>query len=185
MADDVTADDEMGPYGDFDLKSRFQDISPEDVDNFVQQQRNKSTVRKTKGDTKVLHDWLKRNGDFRDMSEIPAQDLNIFLSRFFLSVRTLENNEYEPTTLRGMLSSFNRYLKEQKSSIDLIQDKDFHHCREVLQAKMKQLKSKGLGNRKNRAEPFSTEDVNLLKSKGLLGAGKKLSMLKIDKTHRS
>lgn len=40
--------------------------------------------------------------------------------------------------------------------------------------KMKELKSKGLGSKKNknRADPFTADEIQMLYSKGELGAGK-------------
>ena len=37
-------------------------------------------------------------GEFRDISEICAEDLNILLARYFLSVRKNDGEEYEPGT---------------------------------------------------------------------------------------
>ena len=42
---------------------------------------------------------------------MPPPELDAYLSRFLLSVRKKSGNEYEPTTLRGIIASVERYLK--------------------------------------------------------------------------
>jgi len=49
---------------------------------------------------------------------------------------------------------------------------DFATLREVLAAKMKELKSLGKGNLPNAAQPFNDEDIRILVQKDLLGASK-------------
>lgn len=54
---------------------------------------------------------------------------------------------------------------------DLKKDDTFNHSRKVLEAKRKQLKKVGKGNKKNRAEALDSEEVKQLYNKQLIGAG--------------
>jgi hypothetical protein len=47
----------------------------------------------------------------------------------------------------------------EKNGANILQDKEFHHCRELLTAKRKRLKSQGLGNKRRKADPFSSDDI--------------------------
>ena len=64
----------------------------------------------------------------------------------------------------------------EKNGANILQDKEFHHCRELLTAKRKRLKSQGLGNKRRKADPFSSDDIDLLFQKKLLGTGKFLKI---------
>ena len=77
--------------------------------------------------------------------------------------------DFEPLALRGLYSSFNRHLKECKYSISVIDDIAFECKRKCLEAKNKQLKKKGKGNRPNAAEALSDDEINILYGKNLLG----------------
>ena len=77
--------------------------------------------------------------------------------------------DFEPSSLRGMFSSFNRHLKECKYAISVIEDVAFEHARKCLEAKNKQLKKEDKGNRPNAAEPLSDDEINILYEKNLLG----------------
>ena len=139
---------------------------------FVEDMKNQNTVRKTASDCRLLYKWLADHGnELRWIHAIPAVDLDLLMARFFLSVRKTDGNEYEPDTLKSFQSSFARTLSEAGYEHDIHKSPAFKHSRDVLAAKRKQLKGKGLGNRKNRADPFTKDELNLLWDKGILGAG--------------
>ena len=110
------------------------------------------------------------------MESIPVAELNQYLARLFLSVRSQKNEEYEPDSLKSIQSSISRYLME-KNGTNILQDKEFHHSREVLAAKRKHLKSQGLGNKKRKADPFTSTEIDLLFEKNLLGTSKFLKYM--------
>ena len=146
---------------------RFLHVSSDDTSRFIDEMKNNNTKMKTKNYMKILSEWL--HGD----NELRAVDQN--LARFFLSVRSKKNEEYESDSLKAIQSSVSRYLME-KNGTNILQDKEFHHCREVLTAKRKLLKSQGLGNKRRKADPFSSDDIDLLFQKKLLGTGKFLKI---------
>ena len=51
------------------------------------------------------------------MEEIPPKELNAYISEFIITVRKKDNNEdYEPSSLRSLMASFERYLKKKNST---------------------------------------------------------------------
>jgi hypothetical protein len=130
---------------------------------------------KTKSDMKILSEWLHGDNELRAVEDIPAAELDQYLAIFYLSVRSKKNEEYEPDSLKAIQSSVSRYLME-KNGTNILQDKEFHHCREVLTAKRKLLKSQGLGNKRRKSDPFSSDDIDLLFQKKLLGTDKFLKI---------
>ena len=78
---------------------------------------------------------------------------------------------YEPDTLTGVQNSIDRHLKDLKIHVDIKKDETFSHSRRVLEAKRKELKGQGKGNKKNKAEPLDSDDIQKMYEKQVLGAG--------------
>ena len=95
--------------------------------------------------------------------------LNTYICEFLLSVTKKDGNEYEPTTLRGFISSLDRYLKEKNSKISIIKDTEFEKSRKTLKSKQQQLKSLGLGNKPKAAEVLQDEHLQKMYEKRVLG----------------
>ena len=120
---------------------------------------------------KIFTEWLATNNEFRRIEEISPKDLDNYLARFFLTVRSKKGEEYEPDTIKAIQTSVSRYLLE-KTNWNIIKDREFQHSRDMLKAKRKQLKRKGMGNKKRKADPFTPAEIDILFNKGLLGTGK-------------
>ena len=83
----------------------------------------------------MLERFLKTKDEDRKIEDIPAAELNEFISEFIISVRTKDGNEYEPTSLRSLMASFERHLKKKGYSASIINDLVFEKTRKVLQFK--------------------------------------------------
>ncbi|XP_052772210.1 uncharacterized protein LOC128211451 [Mya arenaria] len=152
---------------------------------FIEAKKNKATVTKTRSDMKKVNDWLNDDGETRQIKDIPPKELDILLSRFLLSVKktklSAEANgpaatNFEPSTLRGILSSVKRHLSENEYEGDVMGGKEFKLTRDTLKAKCVDLKEKGLGNKKQRADPFTSSEIQQLYEKELLGAASPISL---------
>ena len=157
--------------------SRFKSVTSEDVSNFVRDNENKKTAAKTKQHVKLVTEYFTSVGEDRDLHDIPPHDLDPLLSRFFLAVRQKNGKEYEPGTLRDILSSIQRHLNRQSYGILLTEDIRFQAMRETLRSKQKELKSQGLGNRAKKAEALTSEEVDMLYLHGQLGLSSPGSLL--------
>lgn len=73
--------------------------------------------------------------------------------------------------MSGVQNSIDRHLKDLKINVDIKKHEAFSHSRRVLEAKRKDLKSQGKGNKKNRAEPLDSDEIQKLYEKQILGAG--------------
>lgn len=69
----------------FPSNERFIPVTTEDTDNFIASNRNKNTNYKTKSDMKIFNDWLLATEEYRDVTDIPAVELDSLLARFYLS----------------------------------------------------------------------------------------------------
>ena len=88
------------------------------------------------------------------------------MAQFLLSVRKCTNTEnldyisrqYEPSTLLAIQTSIFRYLRDNNHKYNIKQDQQFRHSRQVLIAKMKELKQLGKGNRPKASEAFIADE---------------------------
>ena len=138
------------------------------VEEFILEHENKNTAQKTDRDVRLLERFLKTKDEDRKIEDIPAAELNEFISEFIISVRTKDGNEYEPTSLRSLVASFERHLKKQGYSASIINDLVFEKTRKVLQSKQKQLKKQGKGNKPKASVALTSEELKILYEKGLL-----------------
>ena len=88
------------------------------------------------------------------------------MSKFFISVRKQNDTEYEPGTLSGFQRSFQRYLHEEGSLINILKDNEFSKSREVFAAKRKNLVRQGKGNCPNATRELTEADEDALFENG-------------------
>ena len=151
---------------------RFVVMSNEDTDTFLKENVNKNTVYKTRSDLKIFKEWALANNEHREIQDIPAIELDALLARFYLGLRKKDGSEYELNAIGSIQNSIDRYLKDMKVNFSIKRDSTFSHSNRVLMAKRKSLKAQGKGNKSKRAEALTKEEIAILYSKKILGAGK-------------
>ena len=80
--------------------------------------------------------------------KIPESELDGILQRFFAELRKQDGGEYEPDSLRTMLASLDRFLRDKGRLYSILKDKSFEGCRKLLNGKAIKLREKGMGKRK-------------------------------------
>ena len=108
------------------------------------------------------------------------------LGRFFLGIRKRKAQgaekeedkdeqefQYEPTTLTSFQRSIHRHLRDNNYPLDIIHATEFQSSRDMLQAKIKELKKMGKGNKPQKAEAFTESDIMKMRQAGVLGSGNK------------
>ena len=148
-----------------------------EIQEFIEDNKNPNTKRKTISDLKQLLIFKDNLGDRRCLEEMPAQELDCLLSRFFFSLKKADGTDYEPGSLTSYQSSFMRYLKEKGYPHNIRTDQLFYSSNQVIAAKRKTLKQAGKGLRPNKSEPFTKDEVEILFEKKILGKG----IMNIDK----
>ena len=148
--------------------SRFKPLD-KPIEEYITDQENKNTRAKTQRDVKLLTAFLLEKNEQRKIEEIQPEELNRYVSEFIVSVKRKGGQDYEPSSLRGLFSSFNRYLKERNYSASIIEDIVFDQARKCLEARSTQLKKEGKGNKPNAAEALTDVEENILYEKNLLG----------------
>ena len=72
---------------------------------------------------------LSPRNELRKVEEIPALELNKYICEFIISVRTKDGKDYEPSSLRSLLASFERHLKKNSYSASIMNDLVFEETR--------------------------------------------------------
>ena len=114
------------------MSERFLSLNDTDVDDFIEEEENINTKKKTELDLALVNSFIFKEKENRRLEEIPPQELDLYLSKFILAVKKKNGDEYEPTTLRGFISSIERYLKKYRYSESIITGQNFTRTREVL-----------------------------------------------------
>ncbi|GCC28298.1 hypothetical protein chiPu_0006727 [Chiloscyllium punctatum] len=132
---------------------------------------NQNTLRKTLVDVRLLNSYLSSIGETRQIYEIKLDKLDCILADFIVSVRKKNGDEFEPSSLRGILGSIDRWLRRHKYGHSIFQGtgNQFKKTKDSLKAKQKQLKEEGKGNRPNRTEAPTEEELNKLYECGAIG----------------
>ncbi|XP_071986774.1 uncharacterized protein [Engystomops pustulosus] len=146
---------------------------------FAQQQKNINTARKTTSDIQTLQNFMSEMNEKRKVEDIPHTELDTLLSKFILLVKRKDGNEYEPHTLRCMVGSIDRYLKEHSYHHTIIygNSKDFPLTKQSLHAKIKFLKKVAESNPPIRQEALTDDDIENLYKTGTLSMDNPTSLL--------
>ncbi|XP_021363676.1 glutamine-rich protein 1-like [Mizuhopecten yessoensis] len=159
------------------VAGRFVNMDENDLRNFVDQNENINTKKKTLCHMKLFEHFLNDVNELRQMHQIPTTELDSHLSKFLICVRQKDGSEYQPSYLRGMLGSFERYLKRHRYGYSLISSHQFAGTREALKTKQKDLKKKGMGNKPMAADVITDSEINTLYETKQLGKDTPESLL--------
>ena len=151
------------------MADRFVLLTDTDVEKFIDTEENRNTERKTEGDLSLVIAFLAREKENRKIEDLPPAELDTYLSRFLLTERKKSGEEYKPATLKGIISSVERYLKKRGYSDSIITGQPFAKTRDALKSKQKELKRLGKGNRLREAASLDQEEIDLLFKKGVMG----------------
>ena len=103
--------------------------------------------------------------------------MNGLLCRFFIEVRKLSGNNFEPDSLSTVHKSLQRYLVANNYPANILQDMIFDKSRQALAAKRKELTKLGYGNKPNATRELNEEEVYLLFKEGYFGKETPQSLL--------
>ena len=122
---------------------RFVKLSEADIKSFSEEQEDVNTKKKTLYDSKLFKEFLTSEDERRELLEIPASELQQFAIKFVLGVRKKNDEEYEPSFLRGFLQSVDRFLRKNGCTFSLLNDKEFCELQEIFKKSKNNLKPLG------------------------------------------
>lgn len=146
-------------------------VSASMIDEYNERLTNRKTLIKTNSDLKILGEFLAlpEINETRSIDEIPPVELCPLLCRFILSVKKQNGEDYEPSSFRGMISSFDRQLRRKNYPQTINSGPAFAKVMDTLKMKQRELKMAGRGNLPNKADPINTNDIEVLWQSGQLG----------------
>jgi hypothetical protein len=116
---------------------RFYKIKDTDKTEFIQQQKNSNTIKKTRLHSNLFKSYLKFVDELREPELLPPAELNNHLENFFVTVRKEDGSQYEPSSIRGILGSLHRYFQEKKYAESIMTAPTFSGMRDAIAAKFK------------------------------------------------
>lgn len=125
----------------------------------------------------VLLDYFRAfvaaSGEKRDILDIPPNILDVLVGTFIKTAMYFDKDgnekDYEPDSLTSLHRGIDRYLRENGYKKSLVNDDVFATSKKVLEARRKELKAKGKGNKPNKAEPITGDEEEKLWEEGALG----------------
>ena len=94
------------------MASRFADINS--VEQFIEDQENENTRKKTQQNVALLEEFLTLRNEF------------------IITARKKDSNEdYEPSSLRSLMASFEPYLKRKNYGFSIMKDAEFEQARKL------------------------------------------------------
>ena len=113
-----------------------------------------------------LRKFFNTIGEDRGIENIPPERLNQILCEFFMTTKRNDGSEFEPGTLSSFQKSFQRFLSDSGSNVNIKKGPEFELSRKVLAAKRKEFTLKGFGNKPNATRNLESEEVDTLFEKG-------------------
>ena len=147
-------------------------VSDDDLQKLINSQANPNTRRNTKWSVELFNKWRASRENVPCMKEMNAEMLNYWLQRFVLEVRKQDGSEYPPRTLYYIACGLLRHLRDENiHDMNFLDEHDhrFAVFRRVLDARMKELLSKGLGTKLRQADPILPDDEKIW-AQGVFGS---------------
>ncbi|XP_052273682.1 uncharacterized protein LOC127873760 isoform X3 [Dreissena polymorpha] len=127
------------------------------------------TKQKTGADLKRFNTYLDNVGEKMAMEMMPPDQLNEHICGFILSVTRKDGNEYEPISIRSLVSSIDWHLRTKGYKYSILNSVEFEKTRWALKTKQNHLQSHYKGISSKDAEPLDDETIAQFYECGTLG----------------
>ena len=138
----------------------------EEIFDFIEGQKAKSTVQKTNRDILRFKRYLAEKNEHRNPEDLDPKVLAIHIGSFIRGLSKADGSEYEPGTITSVYCSIDRYLRKKGYPHVFTKDDYFKCTKEVVEAKRKLVKASGKGNLPNRAKSLTLEEEDQLWTRG-------------------
>ena len=153
------------------VQSRFSLATENTIEELKNSSKNANTTKSTTFWFNVLTKWCRERQFSEKIEEYEPADLNNLLEQFYAEVKNKHGEDYEPDSLKIMLTALDRHLKDKGYAFSIVRDREFSSSKQVLDGKAKQLRLAGRGKRPNKARQVSNEEEEELWQSGKLGDG--------------
>ena len=171
----TTADDNGMNVTDVSLSEALPDPASvsDPLNDYIKSKRNKNTIKKTEQCIKRFQEWMSGPPrlETRALNDISPAQMDRYIGGWLMEIKKPDGSDYEPDSLTSMHRSINRKLEEIGYGYNIVESSVFKTSKKVLEARRRELKQGGRGNRPNRAEPLTAEQEEKLWSSGQMGLG--------------
>lgn len=87
--------------------------------------------------------WWRKYEESRPMEEMPAEDLDNYLTEYFSTLRRPDGSDYEQASLKNFRSLLDRFLRDHKYPYSLCKSSVFARSQRALWLRRKHLSAKG------------------------------------------
>jgi hypothetical protein len=176
---DVSDEELINSSQDVERISRFlKPLNQQDLDALIQSGLSKKTEAKCKWALNLFDMWQqdrkKKKPDadsfmYQDIMTMKDEEIDKCLSYFVAEVKNKSGEDYKPNTVYEIVCSIQHFMRKKGRFVSFLDDKKYEGLRSVLDSKMKELSSRGLGLERKKAEIISAEQENTMWCKGILG----------------
>ena len=124
----------------------------------------KNTTQTTSWAHNVWLAWCKARKIEKLVAKMSLKELDEHLTHFVFETRRQDGNPYPPKTLYQLVRGLQRFLRENgRPEAAMFDERNpmFDKSRKVLDARMKQLTSQGVGTATKSAEPLTAEQERI------------------------
>ena len=135
-----------------------------------------NTKKNTRWALNIFEKWRaernRQGSNIAPLEHMTEEDLNANLIRFIMRVKRQDGLDYPPKSLYLISCGLLRHLRDEgvhdKNFLDSSNAK-FAEFRKVLDSKMKELLTQGIGTKRKQADPILPEDEAVIWDKGVFG----------------
>ena len=142
--------------------SRFSSATATTIQLLKNSSTNENTVKSTAFWLSAWKKWFLEKGITEEIENYDPTQLNSFLERFQAEIKNKHGEDYEPESLKVMITSLDRHLKNEGYKLSIIRDREFSSSKQVLDGIAKQFRFAGRGKRSNKARQLSKEEEEIL-----------------------
>ena len=106
-------------------KPTFVVASNAHLQRFLGKNKNQNTTKTTLTWVNRFETWQNVRNIHHALEDIPESELDGILQRFFAELHKQDGGEYKPESLRTMLASLDRFLREKGRLYSILKDKSF------------------------------------------------------------
>ena len=110
------------------------------IESLKENANNKNTQQSTNNWIKVWKSWASQKGYDESIENYEPEALNKIVEEFYATVRKKDGEDYEPDSLRVMVTSIDRYLTDKEYKHSIIRDREFKSSKQVLEGKARLLR---------------------------------------------
>ena len=118
---------------------------------------------------RVWKNWCVDKEIIDEIENYEPAELNTLLEHFYAELNNKKSEDHGPESLKVMMESLDRYLKNKGCTLSIVRDREFSSSKEVLGDKAKELRLAGRGKRPNKARQVSEEEEEILWKSRKLG----------------